>query len=149
MEGSDCSSLTLDDARDGYTAAWDTETTRTCVFLQELQSIFMEDSIHSCLSAPCDLSPFVSPSTVSHNCPNTVFEESCPANCVHGKAAISRASASTVLTGSSDGALVSDPELRQCVFCKEPLSSWLASILRSYDLLGSEQKYGASWMPLW
>ena len=34
--------------------------------------------------------------------------------------------------------------LRQCVFCKEPLSFWLASRLRNFGLLGTEYKYGAS-----
>ena len=28
--------------------------------------------------------------------------------------------------------------LRQCVFCKEPFSSWFASIRRNFDLLGSK-----------
>ena len=35
-------------------------------------------------------------------------------------------------------------ELRQCVFCKEPLSFWFASRLRNFGLLGSEYKYCAS-----
>ena len=38
--------------------------------------------------------------------------------------------------------------LRQCVFCKEPLSSWSASILRNFGLFGSDYKYCASWKPL-
>ena len=35
-------------------------------------------------------------------------------------------------------------ELRQCVFCKDHLSFWLASRLRNFGLLGSEYKYRAS-----
>ena len=49
------------------------------------------------------------PSTVGHDCPNTVFEESCTANCSYGNAAISGTGSSTVLTCGSDGAWVSDP----------------------------------------
>ena len=37
-----------------------------------------------------------------------------------------------------------EAELRQCVFCKEPLSFWFASRLRNFDLLGREYKYYAS-----
>ena len=35
-------------------------------------------------------------------------------------------------------------ELRQCVFCKEPLSFWFSSRLRNSVLLGIEYKYCAS-----
>ena len=66
---------------DAYTAAGDTETTLTCVFDPELQSMLLEGSTHSGKLAPCDLSTLRPPSTVSHDCPNTVFEESCTANC--------------------------------------------------------------------
>ena len=69
----------------------------TCVFDPERQIVLLKDSFHSCQSAPCDLSPSVSPVKVSHDCPSTVFEESCPANCLYGVAAISGSSASTVL----------------------------------------------------
>ena len=110
VEGLDCSSLTLGEARgeacaDGYTAAGDIETTITCVFDPELQGMLLEGSTHSFKLAACDLAS----STVSHDCPNTVFGESCTANCSYGNAAISGTAASTVLSGSSDGALVSDP----------------------------------------
>ena len=99
VEGLDCSSLPLGETcvvtcADGHTAAGDTETTLTCVSDPELQSMLLEGSTHSCKLAPCNLSTLMPPSTVSHDCPNSVFEES-----------------STVLTGSSDGALVSDPTL--------------------------------------
>ena len=116
VEGLDCSSLTLGEAcvvtcADGYTAAGDTETTLTCVFDPELQSMLLEGSTHSCEMAPCDLSTLMPPSTVSHDCLNTVFGESCTTNCPDGNAAISGTAASTVLTCGSDGALVSDPTL--------------------------------------
>ena len=113
VEGFDCSSLTLGEAcvvtcADGYTAAGDTETTLTCVFDPELQSMLPEGSTHSCKLAPCDLSTLMHPSTVSHDCPNTVFDESCTADCSSGEAAISGTAAPTLLTCGSDGALVSD-----------------------------------------
>ena len=94
---------------DGYTAAGDTENTSTCVFETELQSIVLEGFTHSGKMAPCDLSTLMPPSTVSHDCPNTVFGESGTANCSYGNAAISGTAAATVLTCGSDGALVSDP----------------------------------------
>ena len=85
VEGLDCSSLTLGEAclvtcADGYTAAEDIETTLTCVFDPELQSMLLEGSPHSCKLAPCNLSTLMPPSTVSHDCPNTVFGESCTAH---------------------------------------------------------------------
>ena len=109
VEGLVCSSLTLCEAfvvccADGYTAAGDTETTLTCVFDPELQSMLLEGSTHSCKLAPCDLSTLMHPSTVSHDCPNTVFDESGTANCSSGEAAISGTAAPTLLTCGSDGA---------------------------------------------
>ena len=70
--------------------------------------MLLKGSTHSCKLAPRDPSPFIPPSTVSHDCPDTVFEESCTANCSSGKAAISGTKASTVVTCGSDGAWVSD-----------------------------------------
>ena len=61
--------------------------------------------------APCDLSTLMPPSTASHDCPNTVFGESCTANCSYGNVAIAWTASATVLTCGSDGALVSDPTL--------------------------------------
>ena len=86
VEGLDRSSLTLGEAcvvtcADGYTAAGDTETTLTCVFDPELESMLLEGSTHSGKLALCDLSTLMPPSTVSHDCTNTVFGESCTANC--------------------------------------------------------------------
>ena len=52
-------------------------------------------STHLCEFAPCDLSTLMPSSTVSHDCPNTVPEESCTTNCTCG----------------SDGALECDPTL--------------------------------------
>ena len=51
---------------------------------------------------------------------------------------------------SSHQTFLSEVELRQCVFCKEPLSFWFESRLRNFGLLGSEYKCCASWilMPL-
>ena len=111
---SDCSSLTLGEVwvvtcAGGYTAAGDTENTLTCVFNPELQSMLLEGSTHSCKLAP--LSTLMPSSTVSHDCPNTVFGESETANCSYGNAVISGTAAATVLTCGSDGALVSDPTL--------------------------------------
>ena len=105
VEGLDCSSLILGAAcvvtcADGFSSAGDTENTLTCVVDPELQSMLREGSTHSCKLSPCD-----------HDCPNTVFAESCTANCSRGNAAISGTAASTVLTCGSDGALVSDPTL--------------------------------------
>ena len=90
VEGLDCSSLTLGEScvvtcADGYTAAGDSETTLTCVFNPELQSLLLEGPAHSCELAPCDLSTLMPLSTVSLDCPNTVFEESCTANCSYSK----------------------------------------------------------------
>ena len=87
---------------------WRDTETLTCVFNPELQSLLLEGSAHSCQWAACDLSTLMSPSTVSHDCPNKVFEEFCAANCPYGKAAISGTAAFTVLAGCSEGALVSD-----------------------------------------
>ena len=94
---------------DGYTAAGDTETTLTCVFDPEMQSMLLEGSTHSCQWAPCALSTLMPLSTESHECPNTVFLESCTTNCSYGNAAISGTAAFTVFAGDSEGALVSDP----------------------------------------
>ena len=110
---SDCSSLTLDEAcvvtcTDGYVAARDTETTLTCIFASELQSMLLEGSTHSCKLAPCDLSTLMPSSTVSHDGPNAVSGESCTGSCFDGNAAISGTAASTVWTCGSEGALVSD-----------------------------------------
>ena len=115
VEGLDCSSLILGEAcvvtcANRHTAAGDTETTLTCVFDPELQSVLLESSAHSCELAPCDLSTLMPPSTVSH-CLNTAFGESCTANCSYGKAALSVTASSTVLTCGSDGAFVGDPTL--------------------------------------
>ena len=57
---------------------------------------------------PRDLGPVMPPSTVSHDCPETIFEESCTVDCSSGEAAVSGIAASTLLTCGSDGALVSD-----------------------------------------
>ena len=86
VEGLDCSSLTLGEAcvvtcAGRYTAAGDTETTLTCDSVPELQIMLLGGSTHSGKSAPCDLSTLMPPSTASHDCPNTVFGESCTANC--------------------------------------------------------------------
>ena len=96
---------------DGCTAAGDTETTLTCVFDPELQSMSLEGSTRSGKLEPCDLSTLRLPSTVSHDCPNTVFGESCTANCSCGNVAISGTAAGTVLACDSDAALVNDPTL--------------------------------------
>ena len=101
VEGLDCSSLTLGEAcvvtcADGYTTAGHTEATLTCVFDPELQSMLLEGSAHSCELAPFDFSILMPPSTVSHDCLNTVFGESCTTNCPDGNAAISGTAASTV-----------------------------------------------------
>ena len=69
---------------DGYTAAGDTETTMTCVFDPELQSMLLDGSTHSCKLAPCDFSTFMPSSTVSHDCPISVFGDFCTANCSDG-----------------------------------------------------------------
>ena len=114
---------------DGYTSEGDSETTLTCVFNPELQS-----SAHSCELAPGDLSTLVPPSTVSHDCPNTVFEESCTANRTDGNAAISGTASSTVLTCSSDGALVGDPTLPYPT-C-EALTSSIGDLLPNVSLSG-------------
>ena len=116
VEGLGCSSSTMGEAcvvtcAVGYTAAGDTETTLTCVFDPELQSMLVEGSAHSGKLAPCDLCTLMLLSTVSHDCQNTVFGESHTANCSYGNASISGTAASTVLTCGSDGALVSDPTL--------------------------------------
>ena len=95
----------------GYTAAGDTETTLTCVLNPELQSLLLEGSAHSCELAPCDISTLMPPSIVIHDCPNTVFEESCTASCSYGNAAITGTAAFTVLACDSEGALVCDPTL--------------------------------------
>ena len=110
------SSLTLGEAcvvtgAGRYTAAGDTETTMTCVSDPELPSMLLEGSTHSGKLAPCDLSTLMPRSTVSHDCPNTIFEKSCTANGSYDKAAISGTAASTAWTGGSNGALVSDPTL--------------------------------------
>ena len=47
------------------------------MFDPELQDMLLEGSTHSGKLAPCDLSTLMPPSTVSHECPNTVFGESC------------------------------------------------------------------------
>ena len=80
VESLDCSSLTVGEAcvvtcADGYTAAGDTETTLTCFFDPELQSMLLKCSAQTCKLVPRDVSPFM-PSTVSHDCPDTVFEKS-------------------------------------------------------------------------
>ena len=115
VEGLDCSSRTLDEAcvtcAGRYTAAGDTETTLTCVFDPELQGLSLEGSTHSSKLAPCDLSTLMPPSTVSHECPNRVFGESCTATYSDGNAAISGMVAATVLTYGTDGALATDPTL--------------------------------------
>ena len=143
--GLDCSSWTLGEAwvvtcADGCTAAGDTETTMTCVFDPELESMLLEGSTHSCKLAPCDLSTLMPPSTVSHDCPNTVFGESCTANCSYGNAATSGTAASTILTGSSDGALVRDPTL-PCPIC-EALTCSIGNLLLNGSLSGLDC---ASW----
>ena len=45
---------------------------------------------------------------------------------------------------SSHQTFLPEVELRQCVFCKEPLSFWFASRLRNFGLMGSEYNYCAS-----
>ena len=142
VEGLDCSSLTMraTTCADGYTAAGDTETTLTCVFDPELQSMVLKGSTHSGKLAPGALSTLMPPSTVSHNCSNTVFGESCTANCSHGNAAMSGMAASTVLTCGSDGALVSDPTLPYPT-C-EALTCFLGDLLLNGSLSGP---HCASW----
>ena len=145
VEGLDCSSLTLGEAcvvtcADGHTGAGDTGITLTCVFNPELQTMLLEDSCHSCKMALCDLSTLMPPSTVSHECPNTVFGESCTANCSYGNAAISGTAASTVLTCGSDGALVSDPTLPYPT-C-EALTGFIGGLLLTGSLSGPDC---ASW----
>ena len=49
---------------------------------------------------------------------------------------------------SSHQTFLLEVPLRQCVFCKKPLSSRFASTLRNFGLLGSEYKNSASWVPL-
>ena len=58
--------------------------------------MLLEGSTHSGKLAPCDLSALMPPSTVSHDCPNTVFGESCTADCLDGNGAISGTVASAV-----------------------------------------------------
>ena len=89
VEGLDCSSLTLgevweSDCAGGCTAARDAGTTMLCVFDPERQSMLLGGSTHLCEFAPCDLSTLMPSSTVSHDCPNTVSEKSCTANCTCG-----------------------------------------------------------------
>ena len=48
------------------------------------------------------------------------------------------------MRGVSHQSLLHEVELRQCVFCKEPLSFWFASRLRLVGLLGSEYKHCAA-----
>ena len=79
VESLECSSLTLGEAcvvtcAGRYTAAGDTETTLTCVFDPEMQSMLLEGSTHSGKWAPCDLSTLIPPSTVSNA--RTQFSES-------------------------------------------------------------------------
>ena len=145
VEGLECSSLTLGEAcvvtcTDGYTAAVDTETTLTFVLNPELKSLFLEGSAHSCELAPCDLSTLMPPSTVSRDCPNTVFEESGTATCSHGNAAILGTASSIVLTCGSDGALVGDPTLPYPT-C-EALTCSIGDLLPNGSLTGVN---GASW----
>ena len=116
VEGLDCSSLTLGEAcvvtcADGYTTAGDIEATLTCIFDPELQSMSLEGSTHSGKLAPCYVSILMPPSTVSHDCLNAVFGESCTGKCSDGNAALSGTASSTVLTCGSDGVWVSDPTL--------------------------------------
>ena len=47
---------------------------------------------------------------------------------------------------SSHQTFLLEVELRQCVFCKKPLSYWFASWLRNFGLLESEYKCCASWI---
>ena len=91
------------------TLPWKTlSTTFTCVFDPELPSRLLKVSTRSCKLAPCDLSTLMPPSTVSHDCRETVLGKTCTADCSHGTAAISRTAASTVLTCGSDRAFVGD-----------------------------------------
>ena len=118
---------------DGVTAAGDTETTLTCVFNPELRSLLLKSSALSCALAPCDLSTLMPPSTVSHDCPNTVFQESCTANCSHGNAAISGTAALTVLAGGSDGSLT-----KAQYFTCEALTCSIGDLLLNGSLSGSD-----------
>ena len=85
-----------------------TETTITCVFDPELPSRLLKGSTHSCKLASCDLSPFMPPPTVNHDCPDTVFEESRTADGSSREAATSVTAASPLLTFGSDGGSGSD-----------------------------------------
>ena len=60
---------------DGYNAAGDTDTTSTCVFDPELQSMSLEGSTHSCRSAPCDISTLMPFSIVTSDGPNRQWSD--------------------------------------------------------------------------
>ena len=49
---------------------------------------------------------------------------------------------------SSHQTFLHEVELRQCVFCKEPLLFWFSSIRRNFGLSGSEYKYCTSLISL-
>ena len=95
----------------------DTETTFTCVFDPQLPSRLLKVSTRSCKLALCGLSTLMPPSTMSHDCPETVLGKTCTADCSYGTAAISKTAASTVLTCGSDKAFVGDltPSYPTCV----------------------------------
>ena len=79
LEGLDCSSLTLGEARgvacaDGHAAAEDMEITMTCFFRSGKDERIAGGIYHSGKSAPCDLSTFAPCSIANYNGPKSLRE---------------------------------------------------------------------------
>ena len=104
----------------------------TCVFDPELQGILLEGSAHSCKLAPCDPSTLI-PSTVSHDCPNSLRESLAPPM-AHMAMQRFQGPRLPLLTGSSNGALVSDPTLPYPT-C-EALTCFIGVLLLNSSLFG-------------
>ena len=69
----------------------DTETTFTSVFDPRTAEQVTEGFYSfTHVGALCDLSTLMPPSTVSHDCPESVLGKTCAADCSYGTAAISR-----------------------------------------------------------